>query len=294
MIFKNYKKNKAQKLHDKASALSDDGHEEKALELYFKAIELDSTRSTTFYNIGLIYKYWLMWEESFQFNMKANELDPEDEAACWNLAIAATALGRWDVARSKWKEYGIKIDEGVGPINMDFGLIPVRLNPDDSGEVVWAIRIDPARAIIESVPFPESRFKYRDTVLHDGAPVGHRILNGEEVPVFNVLELFESSDYHTLVAEVEVSKDKELEALKELFSSTDNVFEDWTMNTRTLCKQCSEGTPHEHHDKELKKEWSGKRTLGIACKDTESVSMILDEWQKKTSAQLIELYYDDE
>jgi len=281
-------KKKAQKYHDLGMALSEQGKDQEAVDAYLKAIALDPGRSTSYYNIGLIYKYQGEWEKSFEYNAKAYELDPEDEAARWNLAIAATALRRWDIAREAWKDNGIELEGESGPINMDFGMTPVRLNSDDNGEVVWATRIDPVRARIDSVPYKESGFKHGDIVLHDGAAVGYREVNEREYPVFNVLELFESSNYLTAIALVVISSDEDIKVLEEIFSESKHDFEDWTTNIRTICRQCSEGRPHEHHDEELAKEWLAERTLGIAVYDSEPIMPLFDQWQERTSAKLVE------
>ena len=192
------KKKQAQKFHELGQAQSDEGNDLEAITSYMKAIELDPQKSESFYNLGLIYKYKGEWEKSLEFNAEAYRLDPDDEAARWNLAIAATALRNWPIARKAWTDNGIALEGDSGAINMNFGIAPVRLNPDESGEVVWATRIDPVRARIDNIPFKESGFKHGDIVLHDGAPVGSRKIGEKEYSVFNVLELFEKSDYTTI------------------------------------------------------------------------------------------------
>jgi len=82
--------------------LSDAGETDIALKKYLEALELDFSRPTTLYNIGLIYKYRKQWSESFRYNKRAMELAPDDEAINWNLAIAATALRDWQTARGVW------------------------------------------------------------------------------------------------------------------------------------------------------------------------------------------------
>lgn len=284
----NLNKKKAQKLHDQGQSFSDEGNDEEAIRAYLKAIELDPNKSVSFYNIGLIYKYQGEWEKSLKYNAKAYELDPEDDAARWNLAIAATALHKWDVARSAWKDNGIDIEGYSGPINMNFGMTPIRLNPDDSGEVVWATRIDPIRAKIDSIPYKESGFKYGDTVLHDGAAVGSREVGEIEYPVFNALELFEASSFKTVIASVVITSDENLKILDDMFSQTKHEFEDWTSNIRAICRQCSEGKPHEHHDQDFIEAWTGERTLGIAVAENEPFLQIFEEWKTITNAKLVE------
>ena len=285
----NLNKKKAQKLHEQGQDLSDEGKDAEAIELYLKAIALDPTKSESFYNIGLIYKYQNEWLLSLEYNQKAYGLAPDDEAARWNLAIAATALREWDIVRSAWEDNGISLEGNSGPIDMNFGITPVRLNPEDGAEVVWASRIDPVRARIDSIPYPESGFKYGDIVLHDGAAVGYREIGENEYPVFNVLELFESSAYETTTVTVRVSDDSDLKELEELFASTQHQFEDWTSNVGNICKQCSEGRPHDNHDQELEGTWNPERTLGVAVFASEDIELLFDVWDEKSNGTLVRL-----
>ena len=266
---------RAEQLHDEAQSLSDDVE---ALRLYHEALRLDPDRPTTLYNIGLIHKYRHEWAESLSFNRRAAELMPEDEATNWNLAIAATALRDWQTARSTWKRLGLPIEDGSSGIDDDFGITPVRLNPDDGGEVVWGQRIDPVRVRIGNIPYPSSGFRQGDLVLHDGAPVGAREWQGREYAVFNVLELFEPSRLSTSEAEIRISADLDLQDLYAAFDESGIEYEDWTSNVRILCRQCSEGHPHEHHDDELKDNWNDRHALGIAAIDPGQARLILEKW----------------
>ena len=282
-----FSKKKSVRLLKQAQQRDSEGKVDEAIAIYIEAIACDPENAVIHYNLGLIYKYRGEWAQSFEFNQKANTLKPEDKAACWNLAIAATALRYWPVARSKWKEYGVGLDESAGPIEMDFGLSPIRLNPDGDAEVVWAERIDPARARIDSIPFMQSGFHYGDVVLNDGAPVGYRMLNERECAVFNVLELFEPSGYTTCAVTVAVESDSDLDALVEIFSTIRSHFEDWTINTRMLCKACSEGRPHEQHDHEKKTEWSGERRLGVAVYPGDDIRHIMAQWQASSQGRVV-------
>lgn len=94
-----FAKRRAQKLHVAAMALEQSGSLDEAIAKYKEAIRADPQKSESYYNIGLIYKYRSAWSDSFAYNRSAYDLAPEDEAARWNLAIAATALRDWTVAR---------------------------------------------------------------------------------------------------------------------------------------------------------------------------------------------------
>jgi hypothetical protein len=269
----------AQQLHEAAQSLSDEGRDEEALRKYEEALQLDPSRSSSWYNSGLIYKYRKDWSNSYRCNLQAYTLAPDDEASRWNLAIAATALRDWKTARSAWADNGIELEGTEGPINMDFGPTPVRLNPDGDAEVVWAERIDPVRAVLRSIPFPDSGFRCGDIVLHDGAGVGTRTSGGRQYMVFNVFELFEASRLSTYCMVVDGATAKIMQLLENAFAAADLPFEDWTSNVRTLCRACSEGSPHQHCDQEggEKTDWNPERTVGIAALTYESITVVLDK-----------------
>lgn len=276
-----FNKKRAQQLHEAASALNDAGNSDEAIATYEMAIKADPEKSESYYNIGLIYKYRNEWKSSLDFNQRAYELDPQDEAARWNLAIAATALRDWQTARLAWKDQGLSFDTDEGPINANFGRTPVRLNPDDNAEVVWAHRIDPVRARIANIPLPQSGYRCSDIVLHDGAAVGYRMLGERECPVFNVLELFEPSALNTFQLLIDLETPGATEQFLEMFAVAKIDVEDWTSSYRVLCKQCSEGRPHEQHDHHGTKqsdEWQVHRRIGIAAVCLDEVHAVLQSW----------------
>ncbi len=268
----------AQELHVAAQALEEKGLDDEAIEKYKEAIKLNPEKSESYYNIGLIYKSRNDWQNSFEFNKKANELDPDDEAARWNLAIAATALRDWLTVRRAWKDQGLDIDNAEGPIELDFGLTPVRLNPNENGEVVLARRIDPVRARIGSIPLPDSNFCCGDIVLHDGAAVGYRMLGERKCAVFNVMELYEASKLSTFQLLINMPTQIHVDDLSKTFGASGIEMEDWTSNIRSLCKACSEGDPHDHHDHEEHQEWKSERKIGIAATSIAQVDEILQRW----------------
>ena len=274
-------KQQAEELHEQAQALEGSDDDE-ALRLYHEALRLDPERPSTLYNIGLIHKYRGEWAESREFNRRSVELRPDDEAANWNLAIAATALGDWRTARSVWHRLGMGIDEGDTAIDANFGLTPVRLNPEGNAEVVWARRICPVRARIESIPFPDSGYRRGDVVLHDGAGTGSRMLDGRARPVFNVFLLFQPSGNATFELEVNAADPGDIQALEDAFDAGGWCVEDWTANIEVLCKACSEGTPHEHHDQAAESDatqWRVGRRLGVSAAVEADVREVLARWQ---------------
>jgi tetratricopeptide (TPR) repeat protein len=266
---------KAAALHEQACSIA---NPEVALAQYHKVLALDPHRPTTLYNIGLIHKYRSEWNESLLFNRRSVELDPTDESANWNLAIAATALRDWQTAREVWKRLKLPIDDGDGSIEADFGPTPVRLNPDSNAEVVWARRIDPVRAKILNIPYPDSGYRQGDVVLHDGAAIGTREADDHEYPVFNVLELFEASKLSTYEAEVRIERSEDATQLAAALDDAGVSNQNWTTSTRMLCKQCSEGRPHEQHDHDLEREWNDRHLFGIAALEPTIVKEVISRW----------------
>lgn len=59
----------------------------------------------------------------------------------------------------------------------------------------------------------------------------------------------------------EYIKASDLSALDEILASDSHVVEDWTSNVRILCKQCSEGLPHDHHDEDGAQVWRSERKV---------------------------------
>lgn len=282
-----FSRERADCLHEEGQELSSSGNTDEALRRYHQALALESDRPNTLYNVGLIHKYRHEWSKSFEYNLRAYRLRPDDEATRWNLAIAATALRDWDTARQIWKECAIALDGESGPITANLGWAPVRLNPDSNGEVVWGTRIDPVRTILRNVPLPESGFRYRDMVLNDGAPVGTRISQGREYDVFNVLELFEPSHWSTYRAVVDASTPEALTALDALADNLGLGFEDWTSSVRELCRACSEGTPHEHTDSIS--DWIPRRHIGLSATERHKIDELLRTWTDQQRGHVKEI-----
>jgi len=252
-----------------------------AIHEYTRACEIDPTWSEPFYNLGLLYKYEGEWALSLEANLRATQLAPNDEAGWWNLGIAATALERWDMARFAWRGAGVKVTDGAGPVDCPCGHAPIRLDPDGNAEVVWSERLDPARARLLNIPMAD--YCFGDIVLNDGAPVGYRQRGGRQVPVFNCLELLVASPFSTWSVLIDLpegdSAEPTIGRLEGLALERDLAAEDWTRSVRILCKQCSEGTPHAHHDNEPSVAEQGPHRVAVAARTEAEVRDLLGTWQ---------------
>jgi tetratricopeptide (TPR) repeat protein len=278
-----FSKMKAEMVNQKGVDYQNKGQMQKAVKYFKQASALAPNWSTPLYNLGLLFKNSRRWQQALAYNRQATKIDPRNSAAWWNLGIAATALGRWDMARAAWRGFGVEVPEGDGPLDLPCGFCPIRINPEGDAEIVWAQRIDPARAELASIPFPESKHRWKDIVLNDGAPMGYRQVNGKEVPVFNELELLEPSAFGTYVARVRMPRTGNAAAkLTEVAAGLEGHAEDWSTSVRILCKACSEGRPHKTHDTAAAPP-KGAHLVGIAARDRDHASNILSRWQDEVS-----------
>lgn len=266
----------ARRLFRRGLALTEEGLLDDAATTYTRYLELDPSNDSAWFNLGLVYKQLHRWEDSLRCNLKAAELNRESDATWWNLGIAATAVRDWRTARAAWRGFGLDIPDGDGPIDLDLGLTLVRLNPDGASEVVWCRRIDPARAIIQSIPLPASGHRHGDCVLHDGEPKGERVIEGRRFLVFNELARWEASPTPTVRVSLRAESGDEVEELLEQLHAAGLIAEDWTGSIRHLCRACSESAvPCDRH--QAIDGWIAQRELGLAG-DPHAAEAILQRW----------------
>jgi hypothetical protein len=244
--------------------------------MYRLSAKLAPNWSVPWYNRGLLAKLDRRWAHSLMHNTRATELNPDDPAAWWNLGIAATALAEWDFARRAWRHHGVELPVCEGRPDMDLGPVPIRISPKANAEVVWCRRLDPARALILSVPLPESDRAFHDIVLHDGEPKGSRILSGRALSVFNELQLLEASAFQTYVLEIVAPSRADVAALEAAAAESSLSADDWSA-LEILCIACSEGTPHEHVDPP-ESNWKPERRIGLAAPTRDVVSALAHDW----------------
>ncbi len=276
-------------LKNSAYAAFDGGKLSEASRLFGALLELEPGSHAYHYMRGLVHKYLRDWPVSLQHNLRAIETaDEPDEASQWNAGIAATAMREWSVARQQWKACGIAIPDGEGPVETDFGVVSVRLNPWAAGETLFARRIDVVRARLLNVPLPESGHRFGDIVLHDGASTGQREMDGRTVPVFNVLERLKPSDFTTHAVFVRCDRPEDMDELLESSLPGIGYVEDWTHSIVHYCLRCSYGTPHRHDAAANEDSWNPDRNLGIAAQSRASVDRLLHQWTASGSGRSVD------
>jgi len=254
-------------------------------------------RPEFWFDLGLLAKWRRDWTTCLRANAKALEGDVRlrENPAAWNLGIAATALGDWGAARRAWRDYGVEVPDRRGPLVMDLGMVPVRLNPrprypgqepllldgaEHAVEVVWARRLSPAHAVVDNVPLPDSGHAWGDTVLIDGEPVGERWDGAQWLPVFNELVRLTASGAATWEVRAACPTPEDAQALVRVAADRGLGAEDWTAGFRILCVACSDGRPggpeHDHGDPDAR--WASSRTFGLAG-TAEEIDGALAAWR---------------
>lgn len=271
----------------------DDGDDATAEELARRIVEQDPSDAAMWFDLGLAAKRRRDWPAVIEHNERAlaAATAPTQDPAAWNLGIAATAVGDWSRARRAWETFGVTLPPGDGPLEMQLGAVPVRLNPGttDLGEeplavdgvvhgpeVVWTARLSPAHARVANVPTPRSGHRWGDLVLHDGVPDGERFDGHRWVPVFNELALLERSPHATWTAEVTAPDDAGRAELVALVEGIGRAAEDWTTSVQSLCPGCSRGRPGEH-DHDEAPDTGPVRTFGLAGSRDE-LTDVLARW----------------
>lgn len=267
----------AELLNDRGNSNADKGRVIRAERLYTLASRIAPSWSVPWYNLGLLAKNSRRWSDSLTFNNRAVSLHSDDQAAWWNLGIAATALHDWKEARRAWAACGIALMEGTGEVAMHPVTACVRLDPGDSGEVVWGERLDPARFVILSVPLPESSHRFHDVVLNDGAENGTRELNDSRVPVFDELAIWERSKYSTFKVEIQTWGASAPARLLELCQDRKLGLEDWS-SIRMICAECSRGNLGPHDCKAVAAD--GSRRFGLAARNRDEAITVLRDWKR--------------
>lgn len=97
--------------------------------------------------------------------------------------------------------------------------------------------------------------------------------------MFNVLRLFEPSRFSTYEADIVAPSPTDIEALEGICNDTGTAMEDWSRSVRILCRACSEGRPHKHHDSDKKEEeWEAERRIALAAISEFQIQRGFDAW----------------
>jgi hypothetical protein len=267
-----------QPLFKKALFLDQKGDVYTAVKIYKKLIKLAPDWHAPYQYLSVIYKYHNDWKAAFHYGQRAIENGANKDETWRDFAIAATALKKWQIARSAWNKVGFQLKEIKKAPDFDMGIIPVRIKYDNFQEIVWARQIDPARAIIESIPDPVSDRNYGDLILIDYKVTGYRVIKGKKMPVYDELELIKRSYYRTYLVFLFDSGDNEANLLDRLSWNEGLGFDNWShLNEMQLNKNLARLPEYYNEDLEFD---LGKEDLRIAlaANNLEEIENLMKNW----------------
>lgn len=267
-----------QQLFERAMEYDRTGDVYNAVKLYKRVMKLAPEWDKPYYHLSIIYKYRNEWKPSLHYSQKAIEINPTEEDAWWNLAIAATALKKWQAASDAWNQLGYDVHDQKIRAETELQMIALRINRQQP-EIVWARSLDPARARIESIPHPSSGRRYAEVVLHDGKQQGWYVADGKQFPVFDELQQVESSKYHTYAVLLDTPQRDAAETLGQLCYNEDLGFENWSNLTRLHIPENTNRLPEYYSTSFSTKEASEVQLVAIAALNVRAVRRILQTWR---------------
>ena len=203
-----------------------------AVKLYKKIIREAPDHVPPYRQLANLYKRRQEWKPCYYYAQCVLDRAPEDLEIWRTLGIVATARSDWMLARQAWNKFGYNFREINVELDLEMGGIAICLNPETKPEIVWAQRIDPARARIISVPQPSSGLRHKDIVLVDHEIGGHRIVGRKRVPIYPALGVWKKSTYTTYSILLEVDSLEQLDILSDLCRERGLGFDNWSLTTR--------------------------------------------------------------
>lgn len=263
-----------------------------AVKLCKRLAKLAPDWSAPYAYLGRLYKNRKEWKPVFHYCLKAVKNNPFDDETWSHLALAATVLEEWDIARQAWNQLGYNFRKIDRELQLEMGRIAVCLNPDTNPEIVEATRIDPVRVVIQSIPQPSSGRRYQDTLLIDLNPSGFHHIGKHRIHYFNELEHLKRSPWKTFAAYLHTHSIDDVAVLAALCEDNNLGFDNWSHALRYL-KPKLHPKVTEYFDLTM----SGKHPrdfylVALASKDKAKVEPVLKEWEiitLKKFSQLEEL-----
>lgn len=249
-----------------------------AVKLYKRVMKMAPDWSAPCSFLGKIYKNRNEWRPSLHYSQKAIEHNPFDETAWYNLGIAATALKKWNLAKSAWKQLGYRLIPSKKIPSINPVPIIIRLNPKSSPELVLAQRIDPVRAYIQSVPQPSSMHGFKDLLLFDTEPSGYHYISGKKFPVYDELEMIRPSLHYTFAIELMTDSLEDVLTLEKLCHDAMLGFDNWS-NAYRMTHNPNKRTSETFQVSVLPEGTNNNFIVAIGAERNSEVEEVIKAWE---------------
>lgn len=250
-----------------------------AVKLCKRLVKLAPDWSAPFAFLGRMYRSRQEWKPTFHYCLRAVEHNPFDENLWETLGLSATAIGEWETARYAWNQLGFHFKKSDEELDLDLGVVPVRLNPFTQPEIVAVRRIDPVRATIESIPQPSSGRRYKDLILMESKPNARLFHQNKKLPVHDELQLLKQSPWRTFTTLLHTDSLRDVDTLANLCLEAGLGFDNWSNASRffqpNLHEKVSEYFDHSIFGKLERNNF----LVAIAARDAHAVTAILKNWE---------------
>lgn len=246
-------------------------------------------------DLAILHKHRRELPEMFVASQKAVD-GGAGKGAVWNLAIAATALGKSAEAQAAWARLGIEAAVREGALPLVEGLEPAQvrlptrtpdLGPEDipevaaGFEVVWVQPLSPCHGVVRSPTQRDAVADFGDVVLWDGAPVWVRPVDGRPTPCFPLLAVLRRGDERRFRFLAMQQQQGQVDALSEALPEDVRLYAHGERIER-MCPRCAAGDSmlrHEHLPEEEHRLVFGK-LLAPGELGLEALARALDEAKK--------------
>ncbi len=258
-----------QELFETATVYARAGDVYNAVKLFKRLVRLAPEWLPPYLQLARIYKDRKEWKAVHHYNKKAVALDPSLKDAWWDLGIAAIATNKLRLARTIWQKFGL--ESGQYP-----QLVSIRLRHSGLDEMVWAQQLDPARAIIGSIPHPGSGRNYQDIILISRELSGYNVAGERRYPVYDQLDLYKRSTFQTFSCFLYEANEQALEQLAQLCKKYKLGFEVWSNATRNMAGKKT--LPEYYGQKMLPEPEDTGIQVALAARRQEQAEYILSAW----------------
>ncbi len=235
---------------------------DEALAAIDRALALED-RAQWRFERGLVHKHRRDFEAMLEDSRRALEAEPSRRPYAWNVAIAATALGRSEAAVAAWRAIGIEATAAPGALPLVEGMEPARVRLPTRGtghagdglpvkaagfEIVWAQPLSPCHGVLRSPTQRDAVADFGDVVLWDGAPVAVTEHEGRRVPCFPLLTVLKPGDERRFRFLAMQQRPGQIDALGEGLPDGALLYAHGERVER-LCPRCAAGDTmvrHEH------------------------------------------------
>lgn len=250
-----------------------------AVKLCKRLARLAPDWSVPFAFLSRTYRSRMEWKPTLHYCLQAVEHNAFDENLWETLGIAATALGEWETARYAWNQLGFHFKPSAEALYLDLGIVPVRLNPTSQPEVVAARRIDPVRAVIESIPQPSSGRRYKDLVLVENRTANQLYQHSKKLPIHDELQLLKSSNWNTFSVLLYTPSSTDVDTLANLCLSANLGFDNWSNATRFFQPNLHRNVAAYFDQAIFGKVEREVFLVALAAKQVQEVERVMEAWR---------------